>query len=424
MKFTAKFQVEVKPAPVDDKDIEISMQTTIGSTLLTARKKLTVKTTDSDVTAADMETDVTLPDGVDYYASLAMEWKLQHPVAGEVPLSVTEPDTSPVTNKTQHLFYVTLKDPVLTAGAYGLSTKLYWTVIDFTCNAARGKKNDTDAVAAIFGKLKTYTGTGKGIKRKRDNIELTYYDPEASRTDNIQYTEELLRNEFTKTSGAKYSLGRCGCWARFLLDLFQSQGITGGKIAVITIKSCRLVNYLLFLVKNWAFNGAGKFPPGTYTVAAFTPDEQYFRPLMYVYGTGSNECTDNPGVAGQGNDNPLAFFGDHGIVRYNGTYYDPSYGVEFTDEEAWEKASIAGLAAVRSSTLYAPPKLYSEGFAGYAVNTATDTWASVAAKYTMTETTLKNHPFNEFKDKTDIKLNTEVYIPRNNAKRMLDFRIL
>jgi hypothetical protein len=51
-------------------------------------------------------------------------------------------------------------------------------------------------------------------------------------------------------------------------------------------------------------------------------------------------------AAAQGNPNPRAHFCNHAIVRFNGAYYDPSYGTgPFASPTAWEDASLDGFGA-------------------------------------------------------------------------------
>ena len=48
-------------------------------------------------------------------------------------------------------------------------------------------------------------------------------------------------------------------------------------------------------------------------------------------------------VAAQGNDNPIAIFGDHALVQKGTQIYDPSYGTgPFTGILDWENKSVDG----------------------------------------------------------------------------------
>ena len=52
------------------------------------------------------------------------------------------------------------------------------------------------------------------------------------------------------------------------------------------------------------------------------------------------------GIPGQGNNDPLAIFPDHALVRFNGLIYDPSYGKggggKYKDIIEWEDDAISG----------------------------------------------------------------------------------
>ena len=70
----------------------------------------------------------------------------------------------------------------------------------------------------------------------------------------------------------------------------------------------------IYYVKNWDLSNANPFSP-----------------------------IDQNGIAGQGNGNPRADFDNHAIVKYNNTYYDPSYGSsKKASKIEWEDSSIDG----------------------------------------------------------------------------------
>ena len=55
------------------------------------------------------------------------------------------------------------------------------------------------------------------------------------------------------------------------------------------------------------------------------------------------DAIDESGVAGQGDINPLAVFGDHALVQKGTQVYDPSYGTEpFSSILDWENESVDG----------------------------------------------------------------------------------
>ncbi len=55
----------------------------------------------------------------------------------------------------------------------------------------------------------------------------------------------------------------------------------------------------------------------------------------------------------QGNSNAKAWFGNHGIVKYDGKYYDPSYGgVPFSGKAQWEDGSLQYFGAYVKSHKY------------------------------------------------------------------------
>ena len=118
-------------------------------------------------------------------------------------------------------------------------------------------------------------------------------------------------------------VGRCGSWAELLRETLRVQGAPSARVVHLLVNVPRVAKCKIraannepfvcaMLVKIWgwpnAANGLGRFP----WQAAFVRDE--------------------PGVAGQGDENPPPFFWDHAIVKAgkkaegSQALYDPSYG--------------------------------------------------------------------------------------------------
>jgi hypothetical protein len=62
---------------------------------------------------------------------------------------------------------------------------------------------------------------------------------------------------------------------------------------------------------------------------------------QFVWGT-PESVTDLFGMPGQNVGNPLSLFRDHAVIKINGVYYDPSYGVTWASHEQWEAQAVAG----------------------------------------------------------------------------------
>jgi hypothetical protein len=219
--------------------------------------------------------------------------------------------------------YVTLDAPTST---------LFETVADIGGRNAKGKATANDVMAAIWG---DFSGPTPGVKRKpmdghnvADGHELTYWNGGAATATN---TGALLKD----------GNGQCGSWAEFLRDCVLAEGVPGATKVTITSTYPNGVGTGpatggwatgLFLVKDWTFAAAGTAPAA---VAPFTHKR--------------TEITDNAGVPGQGNANPPGGFFNHFVVKYDGKYYDPSYGAgAFAGGTAdaaradWEDKSLDG----------------------------------------------------------------------------------
>lgn len=73
----------------------------------------------------------------------------------------------------------------------------------------------------------------------------------------------------------------------------------------------------VFFVKNWDFS------EGINKIYSF----DHFGAPSLISPTGKEIfAADLSGVRGQGNSNPRAWFYEHGILEFNGEYFDPSYG--------------------------------------------------------------------------------------------------
>ena len=52
------------------------------------------------------------------------------------------------------------------------------------------------------------------------------------------------------------------------------------------------------------------------------------------------------GLAAQNNPNPTADFNYHAVIKLNGKYYDPSYGVTYKDLMDFQKQALAGFVKI------------------------------------------------------------------------------
>lgn len=194
--------------------------------------------------------------------------------------------------------YVTLENPNV--------GKLFHTVVDVACRNASGKSSAVDVVTSIWNNFSAPTLT----VRAADGRNMKYWGTEAY-SNLYFYTRDLV----------KHADGRCGAWAKFLVDVFGTHDISSTNVMITPV-----VPPLEEVSSN---------PPIGYIPSHNTS-------LMIVY----------PTHAGQSMPTPTNnVFRNHAVVKIpnmNKTIYDPSYGNFFAQtttaasELAWEDESIAG----------------------------------------------------------------------------------
>jgi hypothetical protein len=143
----------------------------------------------------------------------------------------------------------------VTLGAPAGGVTNYWTLLDVSCRAAAGKTSENDLVRDSYPPFVSAVGDGKGIKRKRDNQELRYWFF-GRNTPQVFDTAALLSN----TDGT----GRCGSWARFLIDMHKVHGITSSAVIKVVPTASVLAAEpgCEFMIQNGSFieNGTKSAP--------------------------------------------------------------------------------------------------------------------------------------------------------------------
>jgi hypothetical protein len=265
------------------------------------------------------------------------------PMIGQYPVSV---------GTSSNEVYVALRKP---------TSRPFETCVYIGSNNAAGATSETAVFDAVWAKFASMSVTKRG-----GGAALTYYQ---------SYNPDL---NFTTANLLQTGDGRCGNWARFFQDTLAAQGIGSSVIGVkpMATGACLMVN-------NWNFPTTGtgtasaaidwsKYtnPDGSYTaegtellllVSAYSYID-FFAPSADNYGidtttnnsyafTAASDVTDATGVAGQGGvSNPASIFADHAFVRYNGKWYDPSYGIPYASPslQSVQDTSIAGFAMLRT----------------------------------------------------------------------------
>lgn len=243
-----------------------------------------------------------------------LNWKLKFSDIGEMPAGTTS-----------HQAYITYDTPP-DDSPIGLRETFYY----IGCHNANNENVEKDVVSAIWSDFKP---DPDGIPRLFRVLPqsavgpvppMTYYANAAT-----PYANSGILSHLMVTND-----GRCGAFQDLFYGVLLAQGITASLVSVNAPKlgeAAAMADY----VATYGSDPLTDYP-------AFIKDV-FFVKNWSLSETAKWSVTDLTGVAGQGNSNPIAIFGDHALVEYNGEIYDPSYGTgPFDDISKWEDESIVG----------------------------------------------------------------------------------
>ncbi|RYZ17417.1 MAG: hypothetical protein EOO70_02010 [Myxococcaceae bacterium] len=295
----------VTKAPSQEEFVEIKGTCSPGGVQLEWVAQIAVRPADKTVSTAPLNSSVELPDIIACFDPLEITWQAQAEGQGWEPAG-----------SSSHLLYLVLAPPMV--------APLYWSLVDISCRSAHGKKTADELADVIFTPFRSMS-----VRRKRDGKSLTYWNPETTTATN---TRQLLSQQ----DGS----GQCGSWAEFLVDMFKAHGLQDASKVLVVCDLDRSDKSLQgFLVKHWAFTGAGSLRGRT---AQLDPKLYGAHTASYTHEM-NDDCTQLMGAAGQGNPEPPPAFYNHFIVVRGNRFYDPSYGTTFTTQRLWEEGSIDGL---------------------------------------------------------------------------------
>ncbi len=251
--------------------------------------------------------------------------------------------------------YVLHKKPILSQDPNALvPTLALHTTIHLGCKNAKGltsPESIVDKMYKEFRNQKVYTYDGAG--------PMNYWGP----------TEAPGNFCFTTIGLLNYLGSRCQAWASFFNDMVRIQGIAGSEIAVVEwnyLLSGSNVN--LLEARRDAFFGTESANVDIVTAVDPVGTSGFYAGFLVRKWTGliqnefvisewwdqNNEasvlldngnvvyCKEVNGIASQGIDNPRSEFENHAIVKYDGHYYDPSYGTpKKSSANLYETAALA-----------------------------------------------------------------------------------
>lgn len=284
---------------------------------------------------------------VQFYDPFELKWQL---AASENATDWVDVGTS------KNRLYVTHGEPIIDPIPDVPQTKKLNSSFYIGCKAAKGKSTPNDIVAAIFEEFKKQEGEPTPIVQNANGQTMSYW----------KYNTGCVSVSmlYTVTDGS------CGTWAYCLNDIIRLQGIEGSElstvlwgdghttaetesiyladanaafnteVAIIPGSMNNLTAY--FTVKNWNFaNWESEIPASKFSI--FKPYAEQ-EPSQEIQNNGNTFTYDNLlGIEGQSNPDPQCVFTNHSLVKYNGQYYDPSYGGVYPNAVAWANANIAAL---------------------------------------------------------------------------------
>lgn len=256
-----------------------------------------------------------LPNTVVYYAAFEIVWEV---ALDGVHYYAAGTSYNPM--------YVTYNDPL------GAGLESYFYIGTQAAHGQAAVQDVVDAIWAEFADLEVFNVYGE---------QLGYYRGQLCASDCTYYSADTL---------VYYTNSQCGGWADLLIQCIRTQGISGTQF--ITIEP-RGTPFLPLDCGSWPQPAAG-FLVNDYFFQIGLPGPcppypfEFNDPCGYYSAWPQPRVTDMVGIPGQDNPNPASWFARHFIVKFNGQYYDPSYGAgpfSGTTEEAtlaWEQGAMAG----------------------------------------------------------------------------------
>jgi hypothetical protein len=266
-------------------------------------------------TTPAVESSAALPNQVNFLNPLVIHWRLS--LDNGASFLDAGYSTNPV--------YVTLTNPI--------TADLFHSAAHFACSRP-GATDPTQAVANTWAQF-----VGPANITTWDGKRLYYYRDGFGWTNSAVNTAALLSSANTTNAWAGH--GQCGSFAWLFLDSIAANGAVGSFVGAESFTREG------FIVRDWLLstNPASGVPTHPYLLTLVNePDSPGMvpAPTNRVFGA----LTKQPTLHGQNTAPPSEeYFGRHFVVGYGGLYYDPSYGVTYTDAADFESKAIAGYTA-------------------------------------------------------------------------------
>jgi hypothetical protein len=247
----------------------------------------------------------TLTNQVDFWNPMQINWTYS-----------IGPSSNCYAGSSSNMVYVCLADP-------SAVPTLYHTVVHLACSVGHAT-NEAQAVSNTWSQLSGHNFT------TWDGRTLFYYQAGIAWASNITDVSGLLSN----------GNGQCNSWRELLEKAWLVNGVisTGATVSTVANPGSEI-----FLVKNWGFN-----------TPTLTNDPPFNYVFLITASNGSMVGVSNfgdvnnlSGIAGQNSVTPAEkAFGYHFIQKYDGIYYDPSYGAIYTNDADFQAQAVTGFGEI------------------------------------------------------------------------------
>jgi hypothetical protein len=270
---------------------------------------------------ATTESTTAFPDTIKYYnkndsTAFTLTWQI----------SLDNEQTWLELGTTKHTVYLTWDDPVTS-----LRQESLFHLGCRQANGIEGLVSDAAKREAITEAI--WTDFGNREVRRVDTIQLKYYGSYLVPFSPVHETELLLAT----------GDGQCSAWAKLFLDIRKVQGLEDD-FSYILLRPFPLGVDKGFIIANWSFASSGHSGHPDYPYLNL-PDSPLATQDSYHW-RGTPEVNDERGIAGQGTLDPASLFMNHRVVFLHNRYYDPSYGVTYSDLSSIETGVIVGFSLV------------------------------------------------------------------------------
>jgi hypothetical protein len=282
-----------------------------------------------DFSITDFELDVTLPNNVSYIEDFEINFDV---VIKDktVRMEDIEDELWTHVGKSTNDLYVLFDTPQPQGTLF--ESVLFMTCRNVQVQAAVDQETLLKGIWALFNASVVENDKlviKKGKSNSNNHVPLKYYNPHATTVTNAAM---LLKSDGN---------GQCGSFASLFIEMLLAHGYPYGSITYIAYGVDEKLHKpdectYGFLVPKWHFSNEGTSATinniyFTHTNIGEVSNSTYHRFL-------ATDVEDMEGTPGQNSPNPASMFNNHQIVKVGTTYFDPSYGISYTNSDKLEES--------------------------------------------------------------------------------------